>query len=299
MINTIAAEALISANDCDREVNIARYSLADWTELRTYWTAQLKRAERLLKACKRLTTAARHQATIDKARKVLSDADTMTALARDDIEHYSAEAARLRALAATQEDTTVTDPTTPDDTPASLTDWETDLLVWADGASAAEQTPCYTTADENAAQDDGADAPEYIIEVAKRVVSYRAENCAYAAEDDHECDGECTWMNGDSRELKTPNTEEITADADNLEEFDGDAVAWAVDYIFTKTDAVEPSASPVGDTAHEREWLSGSYEDPYQGDSRVTETTVRLTDGWSGEQRARVFAGVLSKVRGH
>lgn len=135
----------------------------------------------------------------------------------------------------------------------------------------------------------------YTIEVTTRVVSGEAESCRYEGEDDpdHECTGDCTSLEGDVRELEAPHTQEITADADDLEAFEGDPVAWAVDYIRTKTDAVEPSGT-LGDTAREHEWLSGSYTDPYDN-SRVTETTVRLTGDWTGQERARVFKGVAQR----
>lgn len=133
----------------------------------------------------------------------------------------------------------------------------------------------------------------FVIEVTRVVVSYRIEGeCPEAGEEDHECTGDCTWLEGDSRELEAPSTEEVTVDADDLEAFEGDAVAWAVDYVRTRTDAVEASSGPIGDTVPANAWLSGSYQDPYQGDSRVTETSVRLTGDWTEEERARVFVGV-------
>jgi len=133
----------------------------------------------------------------------------------------------------------------------------------------------------------------FTIEVTTRVVSGEAESCRFEGEGDpeHECTGDCTSLEGDVRELEAPRTEEVTADGDDLEVFGGDPVAWAVDYIRTKTDAVEPSASPVGDRAREHEWLSGVYVDPYDN-SRETHTSVRLTGDWSEEERARVFKGV-------
>jgi hypothetical protein len=142
------------------------------------------------------------------------------------------------------------------------------------------------------------EAPAYTVQVSKRVVSGYAEECAYVAEEGHECTGDCRWLEGDSRELETPTTEDVEADADDLEAFGGDAVAWAVDYIWTKTDAVEPSASPVGAEAYAHEWLSGTSSDPYNSE-RETHTSVYLTEGWTDAQRAQVFKGVESKLRGH
>lgn len=135
-----------------------------------------------------------------------------------------------------------------------------------------------------------AQEPTYTIEVTTRVVTGEAESCRYEGENDpeHECTGECTSLDGDVRELEAPRIEEITADADDLEAFEGDPVAWAVDHIRTHTDATEPSSSPIGDTAREREWLSGTRADVYDN-SRETQTTVRLTGDWTEQQRAQVF----------
>lgn len=106
---------------------------------------------------------------------------------------------------------------------------------------------------------------------------------------DHECTADCTWLDGDKRELEAPATETVTPDADDLEWHDGSVIVWAADHIWTKTDATEPSVSPVPDTLGEHEWLSGAHADPYEGDWRVTETTVRLTGDWTPEERAQVF----------
>ncbi|MGV9850437.1 hypothetical protein ACWDWU_16960 [Streptomyces sp. NPDC003442] len=131
----------------------------------------------------------------------------------------------------------------------------------------------------------------YAIEVTRHVVSYRAERCEMT-DPDHECTGECTWLDGDKRELETPDTMTVIPDAYDLEWHDGSVIAWATDFIRSKTDAIEPSVSPIPDALPEHAWLSGSYTDPYQGDSRVTETTVRLTDDWTPEERAQVFRSV-------
>ena len=130
--------------------------------------------------------------------------------------------------------------------------------------------------------------PRYAIEVTRHVVAYHAERCEIT-EADHECTADCTWLDGDKRELEAPATETITPDADDLEWHDGSVIVWAADHIWTKTDATEPSVSPVPDTLGEHEWLSGAHADPYEGDWRVTETTVRLTGDWTPEERAQVF----------
>jgi hypothetical protein len=138
----------------------------------------------------------------------------------------------------------------------------------------------------------------YTIEISRRVVSYRAEECRFKDEEGHNsrgsgaaCTGECTWLDGDSRDLETSTTETVTPNMGDVQLF-GSAVGWATDYIWRKTDASEPSGSPIGETLPEHSWLSGTFQDPFEGDSRVTETTVRLTGDWTPEQRAAVFRSV-------
>lgn len=136
---------------------------------------------------------------------------------------------------------------------------------------------------------------DYTIEITQRIVSYRIEGpCPYiGTEEGHECTGDCTWLDGDSRELESPTTWRVVADADDLEEHEGSPVAWATEQITQRTDAHESSVWPTPEQLAEHAWLSGSYQDPYQGDSRVTETTVRLTGGWAPEERAQVFRAVV------
>lgn len=136
----------------------------------------------------------------------------------------------------------------------------------------------------------------YTIEETKAVVSYRAEECEITDED-HECTGDCTWLDGDKRELESPSTSEIEPDAYDLEEYDNSPVAWAVEYIWRKTDAVTPSVDPIGATVGAHCWISGSYNHPYLNDSHVTETSVRLTGDWTDEERAQVFRGIRDKLR--
>jgi hypothetical protein len=102
---------------------------------------------------------------------------------------------------------------------------------------------------------------------------------------------------GDRIELAY-NITTVIMDDDDLAAFDDQLiapVAWAAYVIDTTTDAVEPSSSPIGDAVREHEWLSGSYTDPYLGDSKVTETSVRLTGDWTDEERALVFKMVTGK----
>lgn len=135
----------------------------------------------------------------------------------------------------------------------------------------------------------------YIIAVTKCVVSYRAEKCAFEDEEDHECESDCTWLGGDSRELETPNTCEVTPDEYDLEWHDGSVIAWAVDYCRNNEYVTEASFAPIGDAAPEHAWLSATSEDPYQGDSRVTETSVYLKGDWTEQQRAEIFRKAIKR----
>ncbi|UIX34315.1 hypothetical protein [Streptomyces sp. GQFP] len=100
-------------------------------------------------------------------------------------------------------------------------------------------------------------------------------------------------MDGDSHTIEPPFTTCETYDEYDAEWWEGDVVAWAVDKI-DQTGATETSAYPVGDFAPEPAWLSGRREDPYEGDNKVTETSVRLTGDWSPQQRTDVFRAVSS-----
>lgn len=125
----------------------------------------------------------------------------------------------------------------------------------------------------------------YEIEISTQIVTYRE-------------DGTHEWMDGDHKEL-SHDMQTIVMDDDDHEMFDdlpiAAHVAWATYVIDTTTDAIHPSSSPIGDSAREHEWLSGSYEDPYQGDSKVTETSVRLTGDWTDHDRALVFKAITGK----
>lgn len=121
----------------------------------------------------------------------------------------------------------------------------------------------------------------YCIEITTRVVSYRDEQ------------GE--WLEGDCRELESPSTSVQQCDEDDIEAH-GSAVGWAVDRL-DRTDVVEASMHPIPDAVREHDWLSGFYQDPYQGDAHVTETTVRLTGDWAPEERARIFRAAVRTDR--
>jgi hypothetical protein len=123
----------------------------------------------------------------------------------------------------------------------------------------------------------------YEIKINTEIVRYEDEN------------GEP--FDGD-REVLSEDESIITMDDDDLASFDDPGVApvaWAAYVIDTTTDAVHPSSSPIYDTVREHEWLSGSYVDPYQGQSKVTETAVRLTGDWTDEERAIVFKMITSE----
>ena len=125
----------------------------------------------------------------------------------------------------------------------------------------------------------------YEIEISTQVVTYRE-------------DGTHEWMDGDHKELSHDMQVIVMEDDDFLDHSTGDNrahVAWAAHVIDTTTDAIQPSSSPIYNTVREHEWLSGSYVDPYQGDSKVTETSVRLTGDWTDEDRALVFKAITGK----
>jgi hypothetical protein len=124
----------------------------------------------------------------------------------------------------------------------------------------------------------------YDIEITGTTYSYR------------DLDGEP--LDGDRIELAS-HTTIMTMDDDDafLYEFDEHPahIMWAVDSIDTTTDAVHPSSSPIGDQVPAHAWLSGSYTDPYVGDAKITETSVRLTGDWTDEERAIVFKAITGK----
>lgn len=124
----------------------------------------------------------------------------------------------------------------------------------------------------------------YALEITGTVYSYR--------------DGDGNDLDGDRRELSSDTTTVIMDEDDAFLYGDLDEpahVVWAEYVIETTTDAIHPSSSPIGDSVREHERLSGSYEDPYQGDSKVTETSVRLTGDWTNEDRALVFKMITRK----
>lgn len=130
---------------------------------------------------------------------------------------------------------------------------------------------------------------EYAIEITTRVVSYRtAEPCSYASDPDHTCESDCSWMDGDSRELESPYTATHTPDKWDFEWNGGSVFDWALSVI-RETSVTECSGRPIGKELSDHVWLSGSYDDPYQGDNRVTETSVYLTGDWTPQERSQIF----------
>lgn len=123
----------------------------------------------------------------------------------------------------------------------------------------------------------------YVLRIQKIDVSYRDE------------DGE--WMDGDYRELHDHGSVEIAPDRYDLSDYSLEEgrqkriIAWAVDYLRTKTDVTEAPGGLYSVASHE--WLSGSYEDPYT--NKVTETSVWLIGAWTPWERAKVFRRVVAK----
>lgn len=131
---------------------------------------------------------------------------------------------------------------------------------------------------------------DYMITVHQHHLSDYAESCPFEGEDDHECDGECRWLDGDRREVRTSETEEFTPDADDIELADGSVVKWAVELLRGgKFPALYASSSPIqGVQPHK--WLHGTEEHMYR--EEYTEYSVYLSGGgWTTEMRTEVFKG--------
>lgn len=99
------------------------------------------------------------------------------------------------------------------------------------------------------------------------------------------------WLGGDMVVLADHGVEVEAYDRWDAEDF-GSPMAWAIDRI-RRTDAREPSVSPVPDTLPEYAWLSGSYEEPGTGD--VLETSARITGDFTAEQRAEIFRALVAR----
>jgi len=137
----------------------------------------------------------------------------------------------------------------------------------------------------------------HTIKVHKSYVAYRLEECRWKGTEhdteDHQCESECTWMNGDRRELRPSDTYEYEPDHWDLDEH-GTPVEWAVAHL-TRHYAELTESTTTGDTARASEWISGSYEDAYRGDLDVTETSAYLVGDWTEKERAEVFRRVTGR----
>ncbi|WP_413116225.1 hypothetical protein ACK1X7_36955 [Streptomyces sp. CY1] len=124
----------------------------------------------------------------------------------------------------------------------------------------------------------------YTIEITRSVVSYRTPTGVTPTGGRY--GGE--WMEGENRLIEPTLTVREACDEDDAEWWEGDVIAWAVDRI-ERAGVTEPSIYPIGDAVPEHAWLHGRYEDPYEGDSKIAETSVRLAGDWSPQQRAEIF----------
>lgn len=113
------------------------------------------------------------------------------------------------------------------------------------------------------------------IEVTREDVSYYSET------------GD--WLDGDRRVIRDHGTDVDTYGPDDA---DLAPILWAAERI-NRTDASQPSIDPLPDEISGREWLSGTYTDPY--DNRLlTETSARLEGDWTPAERAEVFNRVTT-----
>jgi hypothetical protein len=132
----------------------------------------------------------------------------------------------------------------------------------------------------------------YTIKVRKANVAYRLDECRWKGtehdDEDHQCESECTWMDGDRREIGFGSEGEYEPDAYDLEEY-GSPVEWAVRTIRKDYPDVVNAPQMLNGTAQENQWIDGSYEDPYKGDLDVTETSIWLVGDWTETERAEVF----------
>lgn len=130
----------------------------------------------------------------------------------------------------------------------------------------------------------------YVIEVNKRDVSPYAETCEYEGQEDHECDGDCRWLDGDLREIRDHGKSEYEYDPRDADLY-GPPVQWATECLAGSSfPALHPSSSPVEDATREHEWLHGASPDPYKDEE--TEYSVYLRGDWTPEERAQVFRAV-------
>lgn len=134
----------------------------------------------------------------------------------------------------------------------------------------------------------------YTIEVSKRDLSTDAEECLWKNEEDHNaegtgpaCDGQCKSLDGDTREIRDHGTSTYEIDDDELKEH-GSPVEWAVWYLSGHNFPSLTAPQMKDGKAMEREWLSGSEDDPYKDE--FTEYHVYLTGDWTESERGAVFS---------
>lgn len=140
----------------------------------------------------------------------------------------------------------------------------------------------------------------YIVEVTTAHVAYRLEECPFladgTAEEDHQCESDCTWMDGDKREIRTPDTSEQEPDEYDMEEYENNVVEWAVALIRKHYSDVENAPQMRDGEARESDWIDGSAEDVYRGDLDVTETTIFLKGEWTDAERGEVFRRATNRT---
>lgn len=132
----------------------------------------------------------------------------------------------------------------------------------------------------------------YSIEITRHHVAYELDECTYIGQDDHtrdDCTGECTWLDGGSREI-SPATNELIVGCLEDQEDHGSFVAWAVEYLRALPYSFEPSSWPIPAEEPLRAWLSAN---DWQPDGTSIEVSVWLTGSeWTDQQRAEVFRRV-------
>lgn len=137
------------------------------------------------------------------------------------------------------------------------------------------------------------------VQVVVSRVSYRQEcRAAEEGEAGHaadgsgpECTGECTWMDGDHKELGPAEVHEYLPDEWDLAAH-GTREAWAV--AFLRKHHPELTERSGSGPAVAGTWVHGSTEDPYRGDREVTEVAAWLTGSWPTAVRERVFSAVTA-----
>lgn len=117
-----------------------------------------------------------------------------------------------------------------------------------------------------------------------------------------------TWYYVESDEVETWTTDPHRTDIENME-YDDDAreeygtpIAWALAMLNNERVVATPgmagfpdleaSGSPIPDGVEPHWWLSGITPDNYTNEE--CETSVRLTDDWTREERAEVFRGATA-----